>query len=624
MVAPVNGPITQGFGPTDEPLDGPYLGYRNFNKGYDYGVPVGTPVQSITGGVVTFVGDNGDGWGNSVAVKTPDGFTVHYGHLSSIGVQVGQQIQQGQVVAASGDTGKSTGPHLSLDIWDSSGKFVDPAPFVGASASANVSTGGSVGMSAPLNKWAVAAAAAAQKYGLNPNIFVAQINEESGFDPNAVSSAGAIGIAQFMPSTAAALGIDPNDPYQALDAAAKLMAGYVQQYGGNYGAALTAYLGGPGNVPSDGSVPSFATQYVNDILGSAGGGTSNMPSSDWYNRYSQIAPEFNALDAKYQLLSDGGAVWDPARNAWVIGATVTTDPLSGAQTIQPGTGTVAMTGDEYNRYQQLLPQYNELIDEYQKEQAGTSLSDQIAGLNFEHDSDPRSVDARNSADEFARQMDIRNEASGLAQNAYNQQPVQQKAASDSFQNFLSSSLPGSFGVPSSDLPTQDELFQQAVATVSKGLPKVTPEPYYDNRTLTPPNSGPTLSSYDEGLGIGGYGGGGSPFSGNYTPPAAGNAGPSAGRTSGGVQGPFLGMTPDEINAANAAAPGAKKATAPSASTVVSAPTVPGVSQLTGPNPTNSPFLPGYTPPAIAGSVVAKKAATANPLISRLMGGALEF
>lgn len=83
--------------------------------------------------------------------------------------------------------------------------------------------------------------------GIDPDIFARQINQESGFQPGAVSSTGAIGIAQFMPGTATGLGIDPRNPVQSLKAAAQLMASYYHQYG-DYAKALAAYNAGPGAV----------------------------------------------------------------------------------------------------------------------------------------------------------------------------------------------------------------------------------------------------------------------------------------------------------------------------------------------------------------------------------------
>src|SRR5215831_13304043 len=65
---------------------------------------------------------------------------------------------------------------------------------------------------------------AARNAGIDPDIFVSQIQAESGFNPTARSGAGALGIAQFMPGTAAGLGVDPSDPYASLDAAARMDA----------------------------------------------------------------------------------------------------------------------------------------------------------------------------------------------------------------------------------------------------------------------------------------------------------------------------------------------------------------------------------------------------------------
>jgi len=123
-------PITQGFGPTDEKLDSGYNGYANFNKGLDYGIPVGTPIDATTPGIVVGAGDMGDGWGISVKVQDANGFIHNYGHLDSVNVEVGDTVGAGTFVGASGNTGRSTGPHLSYDVADPSGNWVDPSPWV--------------------------------------------------------------------------------------------------------------------------------------------------------------------------------------------------------------------------------------------------------------------------------------------------------------------------------------------------------------------------------------------------------------------------------------------------------------------------------------------------------------
>lgn len=111
----------------------------------------------------------------------------------------------------------------------------------------------------------------AQQYGLDPQIFTKQIQQESGFDPSAVSPAGAIGIAQFMPATAQGMGVDPYNPSQSLDGAARLMAGYLKQYNGSYPLALAAYNAGPGNVQrylnGTSDLPAETKRYIQAITG---------------------------------------------------------------------------------------------------------------------------------------------------------------------------------------------------------------------------------------------------------------------------------------------------------------------------------------------------------------------
>ena len=103
-------------------------------------------------------------------------------------------------------------------------------------------------MNLPKSQYIAIAQQDATAVGISPTYFVRQINQESGFNPYAVSPAGAEGIAQFEPGTAAGLGINPWNPIQALQGAAKLMAGYNNMYGGDYAKALAAYNGGTGTV----------------------------------------------------------------------------------------------------------------------------------------------------------------------------------------------------------------------------------------------------------------------------------------------------------------------------------------------------------------------------------------
>lgn len=102
---------------------------------------------------------------------------------------------------------------------------------------------------------------AARAQGLPPEFLAATLLQESAYDPIAMSSAGAIGIAQFMPETADAAGVDPYDPFDAIAGAAALLGGYVADYRGRYAdpyvAALAAYNAGPLAVASYHGVPPY-------------------------------------------------------------------------------------------------------------------------------------------------------------------------------------------------------------------------------------------------------------------------------------------------------------------------------------------------------------------------------
>lgn len=115
------------------------------------------------------------------------------------------------------------------------------------------------------------AKAAAQRAGIDPNVFSAQIQQESGFNPNAKSPAGAIGIAQFMPETAAGVGLDPTDPYASLDAAAAEDAKRLKQYDGDWGKTLASYNAGAGAVAQYNGIPPYeeTQNYVKTIMGNA-------------------------------------------------------------------------------------------------------------------------------------------------------------------------------------------------------------------------------------------------------------------------------------------------------------------------------------------------------------------
>lgn len=120
--------------------------------------------------------------------------------------------------------------------------------------------------------FAVLTTRAATGNRLPPEFLAATLLQESAYDPEALSSAGAIGIAQFIPETAADVGLNPYDPVASIAAAGALIGGYVADYRGvyddPYSAALAAYNAGPLAVRKYGGVPPYPEthEYVNLIF----------------------------------------------------------------------------------------------------------------------------------------------------------------------------------------------------------------------------------------------------------------------------------------------------------------------------------------------------------------------
>lgn len=124
-IRPISGGrLTSSFGYRKQPKKGA----STYHKGVDWGTPIGTPVHASCGGTVAKAGW-GSGYGNVVYINHPDGRQTRYGHLSRIVVSSGQHVNQGDVIAYSGNTGVSTGPHLHFEILIG-GKQVNPLPII--------------------------------------------------------------------------------------------------------------------------------------------------------------------------------------------------------------------------------------------------------------------------------------------------------------------------------------------------------------------------------------------------------------------------------------------------------------------------------------------------------------
>jgi murein DD-endopeptidase MepM/ murein hydrolase activator NlpD len=108
---PLSGPITSPFGWRIDPISG----YRSFHTGIDIGVPVGTTVKAARYGKVIYTGWNG-AFGLVVILDHGNSLATMYAHLSRVFVSVGQRVGTLQAIAASGNTGRTTGPHLHFQV----------------------------------------------------------------------------------------------------------------------------------------------------------------------------------------------------------------------------------------------------------------------------------------------------------------------------------------------------------------------------------------------------------------------------------------------------------------------------------------------------------------------------
>lgn len=130
----------QAFG---NPFDFPWLGYvsssygwrvhpttgeKNLHRGIDIAVTEGTPIRAVQDGRVVSAGEAG-AYGLCVVIEDDKGYQSRYAHCSGISVSVGQEVQRGDVIAAVGSTGRSTGPHLHLEVM-LNGEYLNPYYFV--------------------------------------------------------------------------------------------------------------------------------------------------------------------------------------------------------------------------------------------------------------------------------------------------------------------------------------------------------------------------------------------------------------------------------------------------------------------------------------------------------------
>ncbi len=121
---PVKGKISSYYGWREHPV----YEERIFHTGIDMAVPYGTPVYAAAAGVVEYSGWS-EGYGNLVIIRHRDNSQTYYGHNLKLLVKEGEQVKQGKVIAFSGNSGVSTGPHLHFEIRIDN-RHVDPLRYL--------------------------------------------------------------------------------------------------------------------------------------------------------------------------------------------------------------------------------------------------------------------------------------------------------------------------------------------------------------------------------------------------------------------------------------------------------------------------------------------------------------
>lgn len=116
--------MTSQFGMRLHPL----AGRMRMHEGIDLAATMGTPVYATADGSISFAGASG-GYGVLIQIDHGGALQTRYGHLSRLGVRVGQRVQAGQLIGWSGSTGQSTGPHLHYEVR-LGGRAVNPLPYL--------------------------------------------------------------------------------------------------------------------------------------------------------------------------------------------------------------------------------------------------------------------------------------------------------------------------------------------------------------------------------------------------------------------------------------------------------------------------------------------------------------
>lgn len=285
-----------GFG-FNEVYTPPVPGLPPRHRGVDLRLPGpnggrGKPVGAFTDGRVVNLTNDPNGGNGIIMQQDGTGLYEYYGHFDSRSVEPGEKVKRGDIIGTLGGSGTEDWPHLHYEVradpnGDPMGSTIDPTPYMNGLRNTAGNgrddvedeltilrpfgpNGPAVVLGIEEQDWFALAKKYAKKYNFSePRTFARQMEWESDHWADDVisgdrpSRAGAIGIAQFMPDTAAALGVDPYDPIDSLKGAAKYMDYLEERYDGVRN-ALWAYNAGEGNL-QDGIMPAETVKYLKHL-----------------------------------------------------------------------------------------------------------------------------------------------------------------------------------------------------------------------------------------------------------------------------------------------------------------------------------------------------------------------
>jgi soluble lytic murein transglycosylase-like protein len=179
----------------------------------------------------------------------------------------------------------ATGSAAGVTAGSAAGVTAGSAAGVTAGSAAGVTAGSAAGVAAGAGEPTAYDATineVAARNGLDPALLHGLIQQESDFDPSAHSSAGALGLTQLMPATAAGLGVsEPLNPTQSIEGGARYLKQMLERFGGNTADALAAYNAGAGAVEQYGGVPPYAEtqEYVTKVMADASAYRASLPGA---------------------------------------------------------------------------------------------------------------------------------------------------------------------------------------------------------------------------------------------------------------------------------------------------------------------------------------------------------